>query len=546
MAKGDISKTYTNNSAFTAILTWSSTPNTANNNSSVTASLKIRSNFSWAVGYNWNNVKATITINGNSASQAVNHSVGGGATTGNLFSRRVTVAHDSDGTKKVNIGFSINFGDVSWHGSKIGSTSASNTVILDMIPRASSIGTISGSNIGSAITIPINRASTEFTHDVTLKLGNAVATATNVATSAVVTPNLADFCNQLTNSNSGAAVVTVTTKKGSTVIGSSSKTHTIYVPSRIVPVINATTFSEANQQVVDKVNLTTGKFVQGKSSIYPTTTAVGGLGSWITAIRYEYNQEPVSNNGWGAGGIIGANTIKTTVVDARGRTTSKIDTVTVLEYSIPRITSLTMKRNGTQISITIEGKIWNLEGKNTGTFRVEDNGSSIHSEGVSSVISKTITLSKTFDITKSFTLVSILTDKFTNATVSRVVSTEKNLIDFYKDEGIGIGKLRERGVLDVNGDAYFNRGTAFDLGVMAVARPGNATLGSYWTQYPKGLSMVQLTPASNVSGLPFNYGLYLISTDGWDFFVQAQNTSSPQLRITRGNPNLGVSWTTIT
>ena len=93
---GQITSTYTSNSAFTAILDWKGVQDIASNTTAITATLTIRSNYSWAVGYNWNGVNATITINGSSASSAINHSITGGASKV-VYTRTHTVTHASDG-----------------------------------------------------------------------------------------------------------------------------------------------------------------------------------------------------------------------------------------------------------------------------------------------------------------------------------------------------------------------------------------------------------------------------------------------------------------
>ena len=61
-----------------------------------------------------------------------------------------------------------------------------------------------------------------------------------------------------------------------------------------------------------------------------------------------------------------------------------------------------------------------------------------------------------WDVTKSYDIRVILADKLNQTVVMASISTAKTLVSYYKDIGVGIGKMWERGVLDVGGDTYFS------------------------------------------------------------------------------------------
>ena len=461
MASGTIKGTFTNLSASHLYpeIRWRSTKNDTNNNSSVTAEL-------WFVRVNTAYISNNayflprITINGDAAyppsGTYAPFDVRKG--THKVWQRTVTVAHNADGAKSITIAA----GGITGL-SNLGNVSVSGTAKLDQIPRASSIGTISGNQIGSAITIPISRASGSFTHDVSLKLGNKTVSATGVGTSATLTPGLADFCGQLTSSTSGTAVVTVVTKSGSTTIGTKTKNHTIYVPSGVVP--NAKTLNIAERvSAVSSLGLTK-TFVQNKSTIGLTASADGIYGSTIKDYTFTFN-------GRSQGGTVGRDfavgtasagnhTVTVTVTDSRGRKASRSDTVSVVAYSMPNITKFDVARDGATLkvktnittsvhNIASKGGSWKVQRANGNTWVNVDNGTFTTSYTTTGKI-----LTGDYDDTKSFNFRLVVSDAFgEGAILIKNVSTTETLLDLNKNEGIGIGKMHENGALDVGGDTH--------------------------------------------------------------------------------------------
>ncbi|WP_459593390.1 DUF859 family phage minor structural protein, partial [Enterococcus cecorum] len=56
--------------------------------------------------------------------------------------------------------------------------------------------------------------------------------------------------------------------------------------------------------------------------------------------------------------------------------------------------------------------------------------------------------------TKSYDIRVTLADKLNQMVVTASISTAKTLISYHKDVGVGIGKMHERGSLDIGGDTY--------------------------------------------------------------------------------------------
>ena len=119
---------------------------------------------------------ASITINGTTSSISKRFDLSPWPSNPYLIqTSTVRVHHNNDGTKSITISASAN-GYASSYGPSSSSTNpctASGTITLTTIPRASSFGTITGNTIGSSVTVNITRASSSFTHQLWYKVGNS-------------------------------------------------------------------------------------------------------------------------------------------------------------------------------------------------------------------------------------------------------------------------------------------------------------------------------------------------------------------------------------
>lgn len=545
-------KTFTNNSQFKLILDWSYSQHTGNNTSTVTAILKVQS-----MGYGntsgWQSKSAGISINGNNMGFTVNPNMGANQTK-ELARRSYTFSHNGDGTKSVNISANVNYTGIRWNGGNLGNVTVGGNATLKTIPRASSIGTITGSQIGSGMTIPINRASATFTHDVSLTLGGQTVSATGVATSATLTPNLANFCSQLPNSTSGTATVKVVTKSGGTVIGTTTKSHVIYVPDSVKPSFTSLVFLEAAPDV-KALNLGTNRFVRGKSTISATLKGSGIYGSSIKTHNIHLVDFGVVNSSNASFGlyknwnISGNATVKWSMEDSRGRWVSGSSTISVLHYELPRIIGFSVNRT-TDGSVSIKKVVSAMRidtNKTDFIIRVEvlENGIWVSKHSQTNQSTESITLSG-FSVNRSYQVRLYVADYFGSISSSTVVSTSKVLMDLNKDVGVGVGKKHERGVLDIGGMVSMNRNYIKDGGVLADTRTGNSSTGAYWAQYPPGVSVVYIGSRSGVTSKPFTDGFYLVSNDGYTFSVMAQGVSPIGIKYMVGNKNYPtVSWRTV-
>ena len=304
-----------------------------------------------------------------------------------IFSKTLTVTHDSDGTKTI---------PVVMQASMIGQgnfSAVTRNVTLTPIPRASSFSlNVSSATIGSTqITVNISRASSSFTHKVYYSCAsnhNWQANSGNEsATSVSWTPSIND-CNHYPNSTSGTATIKVDTYNGSTWIGTASKTLTMNVPSSVVPSISSVSVTENGGSEISNT------FVKGKSKANVSISASGSYSSTIssysttiTGLSTKSGSSFTSDTLNTAGTI----TFTTTVKDSRGRSASKSATITVYDYFTP---SFTIKAerctsdgtidevNGTYFKITTAVTSYaDLGSSNTLTWEVYSNTNSPGAEG---------------------------------------------------------------------------------------------------------------------------------------------------------------------
>ena len=391
-----------------------------------------------------------------------------------LIDQTVTINHDSDGKKTFSFSAQFN-GSGGWSPSTL--TISGNSFTLTDIPRLSSVSVDAGT-IGSSVTININRQSSSFKHTVRYAWANKSGTiASNVDTSTTWTIPL-DFANDFPNSETGTGTIYVDTYSEGTMIGTQSATLTASVPASMKPTFTGISLSDSNtaaRNVVQNANT----FIQIMSNIKVSFNgASGSYGSNITGYRAEIvGKNQTTNVNGGTLGIMNYNgtiTVRASVSDSRGRWSDTKDvTVTVLEYFAPSL-KIDVKRVG-ETSSTLEiirnAQIapLNINGiqKNTMklTFKVSPNGKDDYTTdtgpasgewlSISSLVNSPANLAGIYAANKSWQVLAILEDKFTSTSFKAQVPVESVVLSYDRD-GLGIGKIREFGALDVKGDIYAN------------------------------------------------------------------------------------------
>lgn len=441
----------------------------ANNASTISWTLKGAGTSGYVYGGNFNlTINGTKVVDGKYADNRIELHVGTVIASGTT-----TIAHNADGSKS----FSVSFDGAIYSYST--NCSGSGSWTLPTIARASSFGTISGSTIGSAITINITRAASAFTHKVYYSFGSIAKTAinTNAGTSCSWTPSLATLGAQIPNDTSETCTLYLETYNGSTKIGDTvTKKITLNMPSSAVPTISTIAVTEANSLVN---SVCPGIYLQSLSKLKITTTAAGIYGSTVSKYTVVFEKITYEGDAVTTGAVKGSGSlaIQVTVIDSRGRSATKTQNVSIKAYTPPKLTTVNIVRNqttNTTVNCTVSGSaISILSGtteKNTCDVYIVY-ATSTNYPAISNNY-KVTTSGLTFNnASKSYTGISatssyyfkvIVKDKFNEVIQEFKISTAAIIMHIVQNGYIGIGKYREKGALDVNGDIYSN-GTLVSL-----------------------------------------------------------------------------------
>lgn len=466
---GSFRQTFSNNGAHDLIVEWSAKQNIGGNYSDVTAKLFLKGNYSWSTIYSGGVNKAvSITIDGTRSPIRYATTNISGTQKKELMSWTKRVNHGSNGAKSFSISAIVDI-EISWNGRYERSYSTSSrSFTLNTIPRASSLSGVTGSlDYGQALKFTINAADSSFRHTLHLNVpgynGNILTGQTGGAKSYTTNRN---WSSGIPNATSGRGTLKLLTYSGGTKIGEKSYGFTIRVPGDIVPSISSIGHSEANSKVSGV--MAGNGYVQGISKVNFSINSSSSHGATIRGSEITVSGRTISGNSVDLNTLSGVSgnsvPVVVKVIDSRGRTAQRTQNIKILPYSAPRITSFSAQRTkGTNnVQVIRSGSVSSLKvgttEKNTYTAKIESKQS-----GQSTWVSRHSTSAgigninlTNIDRAKSFTLRFTITDKFSTSTSQVSLPTEKTLLHLYRDEGIGIGKMRERGVLDVNGNVFIN------------------------------------------------------------------------------------------
>lgn len=260
-----------------------------------------------------------------------------------------TFAHQADGTRTFNV--YVEAGIYIWEVNCTGSA----TFTLDTIPRATT-PTMSASSVdmGSALTISMSRASSNFVHDLYYSFaGNAfVYIAGDLGTS--YTWTVPDLATQIPNTTSGTVTLRCVTRSGSTTIGTKDVTFTARVPGSVMPTISKVTLTEATEGMAAQF----GAFVKKKSQLSVSVTAAGAKGSTIKSCSSTLEGMNYTGLNFTTNVLTEAGTLDlvTTVVDTRGRSVKLTTKVNVLDYHLPETSKLVVYRVDANGNAKSDGK----------------------------------------------------------------------------------------------------------------------------------------------------------------------------------------------
>jgi hypothetical protein len=430
----------------------------ANNTSSVTAKVQLVSTGSSYTINSSASKSGSLTINGTKYTFTFTAALSGNQTK-TIYTKTVTVAHSSDGSKTCS--FSATAGiNVTLSGTYYGNVTASGSGTFDTIPRASTISSVTESvaiNGENAVTVAISRKSSSFTHTVVFKFGSYSKTTTGVGTStSYAIPT--SWMNAMPSATSGTATVTVTTYSGSTKIGSAvSASFKVTVPASVVPTISGVTISEAVAGLAAQF----GGYVQSKSKLSVSITAAGVYSSTIKSYKTTIQGANFTAKSFTSGVLSksGTSTITITATDSRGRTASTTRSLNVIAYAAPKIVSFQAVRSladgtenydGTHVNAKINFSIASVGNKNTAAYTLEykpssgDTWTTLTSGAVYALNDSIVSSSGLFGQDSSFDLRLTVKDYFATVYSTTQIPTAFTLIDYNASgRGIAFGKVSE-------------------------------------------------------------------------------------------------------
>lgn len=464
-----------------------------------------------------------------------------------LIDETVTIQHDGDGART--FGFMAQFtGGGGYSPNTL--TVSGNTYKLTDIPRGSSTSDITAV-IGKPVTININRKQNTYRHSIWVRFNNydKKVAGDDIETSYTWTPETALY-DQLPDNTSGFGEVTIIAYENGREMSRDIKRLSLTVADDIKPKLSGITLTDTNA-VAGNLITSSEHFVQIMSDIKVTFDGAAGVyGSTIKNYRAEIvgGNQAVNSNG-GSFGIMNFNgqvTIRATVTDSRGRTSTPIEkTITILEYFAPSLkfdvtrvgaTSSTLQvlRNAKIAPLTVNGVQ-----KNTMklTFKVTPYGKDAYTTdtgpasgdwaGVSSLVNSSANLAGVYAANKSWQVLAVLEDKFTNASFKNDVPVESVALS-YDQSGLGVAKVRERGALDVAGDIYANNSqiqqyqlTSNNGAPKWIDGKPNVTNANYLDQ--PGQYYIDRSAPGNPNGqwgYLFHYSNYGKNTDGYKEAIQ--------------------------
>lgn len=421
--------------------------------------------------------------------------------------------HNDNGTKTITLNFSVESGYTQGANANLNnycfkSAAISVSATLPTINRISSIS-FGSFTMGAAGTITISRYSSTFTHTLSYSFGSASGTiVTGASTNATWTPDRS-LGHQIPNATSGVGTITCYTYSGNALVGSTSKTFTLWVSGDMYPTFtyNYTPYGTFHQNLITKFS----------SVGFNIPDAAGSYGSTIKS--YSINGEGLNvNSSYGISTIFtrsGTFTYTLKVTDSRNRTTTQTKSITVYWYEEP-IFSLDASRcnangikmdigNYATMSINYSYSNPNNGNQNANDIRVyykESGSETWNSYTETSVDSysgqKTIfNGSIIFESSKSYDIKVLFYDTISYTEVIGFIGTSKCVLDI-EPNGVGVGKYHQQGELDVMGSMYLNdhRITTTDNGLLGFDDMGiavtktisftpyfysNAQIGANWT-----------------------------------------------------------------
>ena len=391
-----------------------------------------------------------------------------------LIDQEVTIAHDGDGTRTVY--YRGEFKNKS-NNKVIPINNAA--LVLTTISRAS-YGADVTAEIAKPVTINITKREAWMRHSIWVRVGDwdQKIAGDDIDTSYTWIPPV-EIANQFSNSSSGQGTITYISYADGIERGRDVRKITVNVPTNLFkPGFAGFSLSDANPVTQNLIPSPT-HFVSTLSRIKVVFNGgQGAAGSSITGYYAEIvsgNSSVQSNNG--------TLTVPSTVTDKQMTVRAKVQdsrglwsdwreqTITVLAYFNPmlrfeakrtgeKLDTITLKRFLKVAPLSVNGTQKNTTKLIFKTRKVGTAGYTTDStnewQNISELNGSDANLNGKYPADTSWEVLGRVEDKFSYTEFVITVSTDKVVMSYERD-GVGVGKYREMGTLDVNGLIYSDR-----------------------------------------------------------------------------------------
>lgn len=429
----------------------------------------------------------SLTVNGTTYTGTNNLTIAKNSVKTLFTKTGIVVSHNSNGAKSVSMSCNVPF-DATISGTAWGTKSASGTATLPTIYRNPSTFTRTGTaRIGQEQTIAITRANSSFTHKLYYTwAGTTTLIASNVGTSYKWTPP-ANMANDIPNATSGTCKLTCETYISSTLVGSTTLSFTLSIPSGAAPSIDQFVLTDSDLTLWNAF----GIHINNKSKINFSLWPSGSYGSIVKSYSVSIAGQTITGTFGSAPSVLKTTdiiylsdateagkeyTATATITDSRGQTASKTAKFKVANYAPPRFSVLSADRclsdgtlddDGECLSFNVAVNVSPLNNRNTATYKLEYKLSTASeyspltfSGSGYSYSGKTVYTTPVFSTEKSYNILFTVTDYFGTIYKNLKLSTSKPIIDILADgSGIAFNKVAEiSGLCDIGFKTRFYEG----------------------------------------------------------------------------------------
>lgn len=346
-------------------------------------------------------------------------------------------------------------------GSSISLASQSGTSISvsAYVPPKSTPTLPTNAVIGTTYSINMNRNKSTYTHTMAYSVGGVIIwSAENIgATASLNAPNtdiisIADLCATIPSASYVNGTMTTKTYNGSTLIGTTTQSMNLYVPTYSV------NFTASNVQA-DNTNTNVPTCVEYIKNYSNIKSSVSNFTTSYSATLQKYVISNGSNSSErttdGDLSVAATNTsVKVRGIDSRGVYKDYDSTITLKTYVPPTLTTYNFTRGTNQLTLAYNGAMTELlnassVGVNNITIKIYDDNqtekASFTASHTNGVVNGTQTISWANLPAYTFNCSLVITDTFgSSATYPITIATAEVPMDLHwSKKGVAIGKVSE-------------------------------------------------------------------------------------------------------